>query len=113
MAGLGSHSRSLFHGPRLVGKSAYCHPTCHPLSPPSTTYTHRVASPPSLLLSQVNRLPCSSNASSCGLRRPVWTSSKSDPSGLHRNTDPVSGVLASTLPVFGSVTCAPRSATEK
>ncbi len=49
-------------------------------------------SPPSELLSQVNRLPCWSNASSCGLRRPEAKTSRSLPSGLQRSTEPRVGI---------------------
>ena len=48
----------------------------------------------------MNRLPYWSNASSCGLRRPVAKTSSSVPSGLQRSTEPVSGT-ASVRPSIG------------
>ena len=69
----GKHIFSSSHGPRRVVHGALlrnCQPIRQPLSPPSTAFTQRAGSPPSELLSPVNRLPNWSNASSCGLRNP-------------------------------------------
>ena len=56
----------------------------------------------------MNRLPNSSKASSCGLRRPVAKISRSMPSGSQRSTAPVSG--RDERPAVGAcVTFRPRS----
>ena len=86
----------------------HCQPMVHPWSDPGSTSVQRALSPPSPLLSPVQRLPRSSKASSCGLRSPRAYTSKPLPSGSHRNTAPVSGSATATPP--GARTDAPRSA---